>query len=71
MNSPKDDFVPPREKVIERHTPRLVRFISLRESYVGRLRERSSRNRVFFPRGKFTPPNDKVVGKVTSSRELV
>ena len=64
MNSPRDRFLPPKEMVVERHTPPRGRFTTLRENNVGRFRECSSRNKAFSPRGKFTPPNDKVVGKV-------
>ena len=70
INSLRDGFVPPREKVVERPTPPWDRFTTPRKNDAGKFRKYSSRNRVFYLRGKFTPPNDKVVGKVTSSREL-
>ena len=62
-NFPKE-FIPPREKVVERPTPPWGRFISPRENDAGRFRECSSRKKAFSPRGKFTPLNGKIVGKV-------
>ena len=47
------------------------RFIALRENDTGKFRECSLRKRAFFPRGKFTPLNDKVVWIVTVLRERV
>ena len=41
------------------------------ENDSGRFIECSSRNRAFFPRGKFTPLNDKIAGKVNSLRKNV
>ena len=69
-NSSKDEFVPPREQVVKRPTPLRDRFTALRKNDAGKFKECSSRNIVFSLRGKFTLPNNKVVGKVTSSREL-
>ena len=69
MNSPGDGFVSPREKVVERPTPPWGRFNVPRENDVDKFRECSSRNRAFSPRGKFTPLNDKVIGKVTFPRK--
>ena len=52
------------------------RFTTPRENVAGRLREYSSRNIAFSPRGKFTPPKgrffppiEKIVDNFTSSRE--
>ena len=67
-NSP-EEFVPPREKVVERPTPPWGRFISPRENDVGKFRKCSSRKRVFSPRGKFTSLNGKIVGKDNSPRK--
>ena len=64
-NSP-EEFVPHREKVIERPTLPWGRFSSPRENDAGRFRECSSRKRAFSPRGKFTPLNE-IAGKVNSS----
>ena len=69
MNSPGYGFVPPKEKDAERPTPPRGRFTAPRESYAGRFRECSSRNIAFSSRGKFTPSNDKVVGKVIFPRK--
>ena len=66
-----EEFVPPREKVVERPTPPWGRFIFPRENDAGKSRECSSRKKSFSPRGKFTPLNDKIVGKVNSLREKV
>ena len=44
---------------------------SPRENDIGRLRECSSIKRACSPRGKFTPINDKIVGKVNSLRKKV
>ena len=71
MNSLGDGFVPLREKAVERPAPPWGRFIASRKNDVGRFRECSSRRKAFSPRGKFTPPNDKVVGKVIVSRKKV
>ena len=68
MDSSGDGFIPPREKAAERPTPPRDRFTAPRENDAGKFRECLSRNRAFSPRGKFTPPNDKVVGKVTIPR---
>ena len=68
MNSLGDGFIPPREKASERATHPRGRFISPRENDAGRFKECSSRNRDFSPRGKFTPPHDKVVRKVTEGK---
>ena len=46
------------------------RFISPRENDVGRFRECSVRKIAFSPRGKFTPLNDMIVGKVNSPRKM-
>ena len=56
------------EKVVERPTPPLGRFIAPRENDANRFRECSSRNRTFSPRRKFTSPNGKAVRKVTVPR---
>ena len=69
MNSQLDRFVPPKEIVVERHTPPRGRFTGPKENDADRFREYSSRNRAFSPRGKFTPLNDKVLGKVTVPRK--
>ena len=69
MNSPRDRFVSPKEKVVERPTPPQGRFIAPWDNDEGKFRECSSRNRAFPPRGKFTPLKDKVVGKVTIIRK--
>ena len=69
MNSLVDGFVPLREKVVERLTPPQGRFTVPRENDARRFIECSSRNRAISPRGKFTTPNDKVVGKVTVPRK--
>ena len=69
-NSPEDEFVHLREKVIEKATLPWGRFISLRKNDVGRFRECSLKNIAFSPRGKFAPLNDKIVGKVNSPRNL-
>ena len=69
MNSLGDGFVPPKEKAVERPTLPRGRFTTPRENDAGRFREYFSRNRAFFPRDKFTPLNDKVVGKVTFPRK--
>ena len=58
MNS-LEEFIPPREKVVERPTPPWVRFIPPRENDAGRFRECSSRKSAFSLRGKFTPLNGK------------
>ena len=58
-----------KEKVVERPTPPWDRFISLMENNVGRFRECSSRKIAFSPRGKFTPLNGKILGKVISLRK--
>ena len=68
MNSP-EEFIPPREKVIERPTPPWGRFISPRENEAGRLRKCSSRKRAFSLRGKFTPLNGNIARKVNSLRK--
>ena len=68
MNSLGDGLVPPREKAVERPTPPRDRFTTPRENDAGRFKKCSSRNRAFSPMSKFTPPNDKVVGKVTVPR---
>ena len=65
----QEEFVPHREKVVERPTPPWGRFISPRENDVGKFRECSSRKRVFSPRGKFTPLNGKIAGKDNSPRK--
>ena len=66
MNSLRDGFVPLREKdVVERDTSPWVRSTTPRENDTDKFKECSSRKRAFSPRGKLTPPNDKVVGKVT------
>ena len=70
MNS-LEEFIPPRDKVVERTTSPWGRFISPRENDAGRPRECSSRKRAFPPRGKFTPLNGKIVGKVNSPRKKV
>ena len=70
MNSSKE-FIPRKGKVIERPTPPWGRFISPRENGendAGRFRERSLRKTTFSLRGKFTPLNGKIVGKVNSLR---
>ena len=64
-----EEFIPLREKVVEKPTPLWGRFISPRENDAGRFRECSSRKRVFSLRGKFTPLNGKVVGKVNYLRK--
>ena len=46
-------------------------FTIPRENDTGRFRECSSRKRDFFPRGKFTPLNDKAGGKVIVLRVIV
>ena len=69
MNSLEYVFVPPREKTAKRPTPPWGRFTAPRENDVGKFRECSSRNRAFSPRGKFTPLNDKAIGKVTVPRK--
>ena len=69
MNSPGDGFVPPRENDVERPTPPRGRFIAPRENDVDRFKECSSRNKAFSIRGKFTPLNDKAIGKVTFPRK--
>ena len=69
MNSPRGRLIPLREKATERPTPPQGRFTALRENDVGRFREYSSRNRAFSLRCKFTPPNDKAVGKVIVPRK--
>ena len=69
MNSLGDGFVPPREKATRRPTPPRGRFTAPRENDAGRFRECSSRNRAFSLGGKFTSPNDKVVGKVIVPRK--
>ena len=71
MNSLEEEFIPPKEKVVERPTPPWGRFISLRENDACRFRECSSRKRVFSSRGKFTHFNDKIAGKVNSLRKKV
>ena len=75
-NSPDDEFIPPREKVVERPTPPWGRFNAPRENDTCRFRECSSRNIAFSPRGKFTPPKgrfypprEKIADNFTSSRE--
>ena len=65
MNSRGVRFVPPKEMAIERPTPPWGRFTTIRENDASKSKECSSRNKDFSPRGKITPPNDKVVGKVT------
>ena len=67
-NSQGDGFVPPREMTVERTTTPWGRFTTPREFDAGMFRECSSRSRDFSPRGKFTPLNDKVEGKVTVLR---
>ena len=69
MNSPRDEFVPSKEKAIERSTPPRGRFTAPRENDAGRFRECSSRNKAFSPRGKVSLPNDKAIGKVTVPRK--
>ena len=68
-NSSGNGFVPTREKATERPTPPWGRFSALRENDVGRFRECSSRNRAFSLKSKFTPQNDKAIGKVTVPRK--
>ena len=67
MNSLEDEFVPPREKVVERHTLPWGRFTAPSESDEGMFRECSSRNRAFSPRGKFIP----LKGRFFSLREKI
>ena len=69
MNSPKDEFVPLREKVIERTTSPWGRFTAPRENDAGKFGECSLRKRAFSPRVKFTPLNDKHARKVIVTRE--
>ena len=59
MNSPGDRFVPLIEMAIEQSTPPRGKFIALRENYVGKFKECSSRNRASFPKKKknYIPPN--------------
>ena len=67
-----EEFIPPRENVVERPTRPWSRFISPRENEennAGRFRECSSRKRAFSLMGKFTPLNGKIAGKVNSSRK--
>ena len=71
MNPLEDEFVPLREKVIEKPTPPWGRFISPRNKDVVRFRECCSRKRAFSPRGKFNPLNDKIVGKANSPGKKV
>ena len=58
------------KKGVERTTSPWGRFTAPRENDISRFKECSSRNRAFFPRGKFTPLNDKAAGKVTIPREI-
>ena len=69
MDFLEEEFILHKEKVIEKPTPPWRRFISPRENDVGRFIECSSRKRAFSPRGKFTPLNEKYVGKVNSPRK--
>ena len=69
MNSLGDGFVSPKEKTVERPTPQRDRFTTPRKNDVGRFKECSSRNKSFSLRSKFTPPNDKAIGKVTVPRK--
>ena len=69
MNSRGDRFVSPKEMATEMPTPPWDRFTTPRENDASKFREYSSRNRDFFPRGKITPPNEKVVGKVIVPRK--
>ena len=71
MNSLRDGFVFPKENAAERPTTPRGRFIAPRENNGGMFRECSSRNRSFSLRGKFNPPNDKAIGKVTIPRNKV
>ena len=66
-----EEFIPPKEKVVERSTPPWGRFISPRENDAGMFREYSARKRVVSPRDKFTLLNGKIVGKVNSLRKKV
>ena len=77
-NSPEDEFVPPRENVVERPTPPRDRFNAPRENDMGRFRECSSRNQAFSLRGKFTspkgtfyPPREKIADKFTFLKDIV
>ena len=70
MNSP-EEFVPPREKVVERPSPPWGRFIYPRENDAGMFKACSSGKRVFSLRGKFTPLNDKIARKVKCTRKKV
>ena len=56
-------------EVVERPIPPWGRFTTPRENDAGNFREYSLRNKAFSPRGKFTPPNDKAIGKVTVPRK--
>ena len=67
-NSP-EEFIPPREKIVERPTLPWCRFISPRENDTSKFIKCSSRKRAFSPKGKFTPLNGKIVGKVNSPRK--
>ena len=64
-----EEFIPPREKVVERPTPPWGRFISPRENDAGRFRECFSRKIAFSLSGKFIPLNGKIVVKVNSPRK--
>ena len=67
-NSPKE-FIPHREKVVERPTPPWGRFISPGENDADGFRKCSSRKRAFSPRGEFTSLNGKITGKFNSLRK--
>ena len=69
MNSLEEEFILPREKVIEKPIPLWGMFISLRENDTSRFKECSSRKRAFSPRGKFTLLNEKSAWKVKSLRK--
>ena len=69
MNSLVDGFVPLKEKVAKRPTSPWGKFTTSKENDAGGFRERSSRKRAFTLRGKFTPLNDKIVGKIIVPRK--
>ena len=75
-NSPEDEFIPPKENVVERNTHPWGRFTAPRENGVSRFKEYSSRKKAFSLRGEFTPPKgrffsskEKIVDNFTSPRE--
>ena len=69
MNYPEDEFIPPKEKVVERPTHPWGRFTAPMENDADKFREGSSRNKAFSPRGGFCSSREKITNNFISLRE--